>query len=379
MGFSLKAVDPSLTAIRHEIISYCEDVAYNNAIEDLRYDELLSKLNYLNQYVSCLQKDVQGKQLRASFPLPRDFDAELFGTYSELRQISQLVQKILEIRPTPYLFLKDAAIQRNLQTIEELRLLSSAKCLDKETRSQKNTPTRRNTRHCKPQQESGLIENNKESNKVTLLKERFALKPIMGVTSNNKLPRKRHSENLSLAGQKLKLLINCLHANDGNLSEEGIFRISGSKNEVDAICAGLPELLAKGKKSALPADLNPHNIATAIKITLQELNLPAVFLEGLLDTGIEEKEKYIKIEQLVHSLSVEDRSALDLLLDFLIKIEERSAVNLMTAANLALVFAPRLYGNQILDPQDLLDSSCRTRQAFMDLFLFYKQNSNLMA
>jgi len=132
----------------------------------------------------------------------------------------------------------------------------------------------------------------------------------------------------------------CLEYLRNHMEVQGIFRISGTRDEVESLKSSFD--------SGLDADFNkckdPHAVSNLLKQYLRELPNPLLTYERY-DTFVQiakEKEENKK-KQLITVLGLlppTNRNTLKLLLEFLHEVSKKSDINKMTALNLATVFGP---------------------------------------
>jgi len=124
---------------------------------------------------------------------------------------------------------------------------------------------------------------------------------------------------------------------------EGILRMSGKSTEVEAL-----KIVISREDDVKLDGVDIHVVAQVIKNFFHELPEPILTFEKYNDfvtlgsKKCDEKEKLVLLRNTISSLPVENIEVLKLLILFLGSIVENSEVNMMTAYNLAVVFAPNL-------------------------------------
>jgi len=130
---------------------------------------------------------------------------------------------------------------------------------------------------------------------------------------------------------------------DKSLEVEGIFRLSGSQNQIDKLKAEFNT----GTLVDLNSVADPHTITGVLKLWFRELPEPLMtydLYESFI-TAQQERDPNKRIRFLRHLLSClppVNRATLQHLISFLSRVEKHSEVNKMAVHNLATVFAPNL-------------------------------------
>jgi hypothetical protein len=161
---------------------------------------------------------------------------------------------------------------------------------------------------------------------------------------------------LIMDGTKIpKVVRDCVHAVESRgLHTEGIYRISGSQDEVYAIKADFD--------SGLSLDLDEfsdiHSITGALKLFLRELPIPLITYKAfeqllhLLDGRATETQVIEIIPEIKECFSTLPLSHYNLLLYLLMhlkRVSSRSSSNKMSERNLAVVFAPTVMRSPDVD------------------------------
>ncbi len=139
-----------------------------------------------------------------------------------------------------------------------------------------------------------------------------------------------------------------------NFKQEGVFRISGSKNRVDALVDGVIQSPVFDI-----ANFNPSTdeLAGGLKELFGKMNLfeQAGLGKQFIQLGeaiLQKKQGDLvnQLKQLIGQLPIEQQANLKRMMGLLVEVKKHSAVNKMPTKNLAIVFAPRLYTPQVKDP-----------------------------
>lgn len=132
------------------------------------------------------------------------------------------------------------------------------------------------------------------------------------------------------------------------LTTEGIYRLSGFAEEVDAIKMAFDK---DGDKADLSQEKYPNiNVITgALKLYLRLLPIPLItfIVHPLLIDAIQHKNEDLKLSSVRHALKSLPKahySTLKFMIEHLNRVSKHSAINKMTPHNLATVFAPTLIG-----------------------------------
>ncbi|KAL6056069.1 N-chimaerin [Balamuthia mandrillaris] len=143
------------------------------------------------------------------------------------------------------------------------------------------------------------------------------------------------------------IILDCLHFLESHHAEqsEGLFRISGDFNLTNRVY----KLYEKGKTVDLEKEVGDkeHVVAGILKKYIRELPIPLLTFEyyncfmAVMDIE-NEKERIDPIRTAVNLLPPANKKTLTMLLAFLKKVSQNSAVNKMTTENLALVFSPSI-------------------------------------
>eukprot|EP01090_Pellita_catalonica_P016845 TRINITY_DN4954_c0_g1_i1.p1 TRINITY_DN4954_c0_g1~~TRINITY_DN4954_c0_g1_i1.p1 ORF type:complete len:485 (-),score=108.41 TRINITY_DN4954_c0_g1_i1:36-1490(-) len=130
---------------------------------------------------------------------------------------------------------------------------------------------------------------------------------------------------------------------EDRLKIEGLFRVSGSLNDVKNIKSSYMQ----GTRVDLSRIQDPHTVAGVLKIYFRELQEP-LLTHYYYDAWIAAiarptpQEKIQKIKQTYNCLPKQNGLILKRLMKLLREIAKHSDVNLMTVNNIAIVFAPTL-------------------------------------
>eukprot|EP01099_Mayorella_cantabrigiensis_P008634 TRINITY_DN813_c0_g1_i1.p1 TRINITY_DN813_c0_g1~~TRINITY_DN813_c0_g1_i1.p1 ORF type:complete len:445 (-),score=130.22 TRINITY_DN813_c0_g1_i1:492-1826(-) len=131
------------------------------------------------------------------------------------------------------------------------------------------------------------------------------------------------------------------HIREHGIELEGIFRISGQKEEMDLLAKQYQE------DSGFPTTNDPHAVAGILKKFFRELPEPLFtydfhnqFLETIKLTDVQKKCAVIK--ELLSSLPSVNSAIITALIPFLKEISLRDSKNMMNIENLGIVFGPTL-------------------------------------
>ncbi|EGD78302.1 hypothetical protein PTSG_12878 [Salpingoeca rosetta] len=155
------------------------------------------------------------------------------------------------------------------------------------------------------------------------------------------------------------------------LEQEGVFRVPGRTALIEELRAGF-ENDVDMLKDATPLDFNVSAVAGLLKLFLRELPNP-VFTRNLHDTFREiarlsnEDDRIAQLkETIANYLPTAHTEVLRDVLNLLHAVAERSEINKMSAANLAVVFAPTLMRKGSNKPPAQLDSADALEAAMQD-------------
>jgi hypothetical protein len=132
------------------------------------------------------------------------------------------------------------------------------------------------------------------------------------------------------------ILTNALHV-------EGIFRVPGNNNRIQE----LKSQYERDITTVLDPVRDNHNVTGILKLYLRELSDPVIpfgdyslFIRSV--ESDEFKQRCKKLAALCNNLPLVNKTTLNYIVHFLTQVDERSAQNLMTSSNCAMVFAPSL-------------------------------------
>uniref|UniRef100_A0A0A9WXS8 Rho GTPase-activating protein 18 n=3 Tax=Lygus hesperus TaxID=30085 RepID=A0A0A9WXS8_LYGHE len=136
------------------------------------------------------------------------------------------------------------------------------------------------------------------------------------------------------------------------LWEEGLLRLGGNRQRVEALCAKLEREFYSRPEVAdhLIATAAPHDLATLLKKLLRQLPQP-LLTNQLINTFYQAHdipECVRALNLLVLLLPPEHRATLHALLMFLSSVISNSVHNKMSAQNVAMIMAPSLFPPEIL-------------------------------
>lgn len=153
----------------------------------------------------------------------------------------------------------------------------------------------------------------------------------------------------------------------GGVNTEGIFRLAGEQTEIKRIKEMMNNKIFDNKTN----DINA--IASLVKIWFREL--PTPILNALPQESIMSFHDAKDCVAAYQSLPEPNKTLLDWLLDFMTVIVANSAVNKMTAQNLAIVVAPNLYDINTPNPMEglFLSQKCA---AFLNHVLLATMRGN---
>lgn len=152
-------------------------------------------------------------------------------------------------------------------------------------------------------------------------------------------------------GQALEIVLTKLLTN----IPEGVFRVEGEGTQVTSWANDIKNKSLEELKEKIDGEHSPHTLAKAIARVVRDLDPPLIgaevypfFMAAAEETN--EREKKTILRSAIGLLPPENKKILNMLLSSLRTIRESSALNKMTASNLAIVWAPNL----LQSPQDLL-------------------------
>jgi hypothetical protein len=158
-----------------------------------------------------------------------------------------------------------------------------------------------------------------------------------------------NSEYLSYGGEgsdilKMRTLVQFL-SNDSALCTEGVFRLSPRKDKFKEIEAGFVANISQGYYK-LPEEASVHDVALLLKNVLKKAVLDKAFREEMADilhSANSDEQKEQEVLRLFHSLPLEQRGLVAMVLNHLKKVSDNSSINKMSLQNLAVIFAPALF------------------------------------
>lgn len=126
---------------------------------------------------------------------------------------------------------------------------------------------------------------------------------------------------------------------------EGLFRISGSKPEIDA----LRRLYDSGQRPTSLASYDVHTLTGALKLYLRLLPSPLVpFASYNAFLGLSNSPDIASaVTPLIQEFPLQNQLVLKAICQFVQKVSQHSSVNQMTCSNLAIVVAPNLMRPQV--------------------------------
>jgi len=157
------------------------------------------------------------------------------------------------------------------------------------------------------------------------------------------------------------------------LKQEGIFRVSGSLNDVKSI----KETYQKGKPVELNKVHDPHTVAGVLKIYFRESSNPLltfefyqVWITTMAEGAEDAKQLAIKIRKVIKRLPPQNQAILARLMGLLFKVAANADKNLMNVNNIAIVFAPTL----LRPPGDQIDLAIQHSSYSNNLVKFMIEN-----
>ncbi|XP_063978786.1 rho GTPase-activating protein conundrum-like isoform X2 [Diachasmimorpha longicaudata] len=154
------------------------------------------------------------------------------------------------------------------------------------------------------------------------------------------------------------------------VKEEGILRVGGHKQKVEALCSELEmDFYSKPKETDKLFQRSPcHDLSAVLKKLLRDLPQPLLTVE-LIDAfyqshGVKNpNELSYALNLLVLLLPVEHRCTLKELLTFFKLVVENQSSNKMSIHNVAMIVAPSLFPPRYIYPRDRTDLSAQVNLA----------------
>ncbi|XP_066600913.1 rho GTPase-activating protein conundrum-like isoform X2 [Prorops nasuta] len=154
------------------------------------------------------------------------------------------------------------------------------------------------------------------------------------------------------------------------VKEEGILRVGGHKQKVEAICTELEiDFYCKPKEmDALFKRTTCHDLSAVLKKLLRDLPQPLLTVE-LIDAfyqshGVKNpNDVSYSLNLLILMLPIEHRCTLKALLTFLKLIVENQDSNKMSIHNVAMIVAPSLFPPRYIHPGDRADLTAQVNMA----------------
>ncbi|XP_043283940.1 rho GTPase-activating protein conundrum-like [Venturia canescens] len=152
--------------------------------------------------------------------------------------------------------------------------------------------------------------------------------------------------------------------------EEGILRVGGHKQKVEALCAELEmDFYSKPRDVDRLFERTPcHDLSAVLKKLLRDLPQPLLTVE-LIDAfyqshGVKNpNDLAYSLNLLVLLLPVEHRCTLRALLNFLKVVIENQSTNKMSIHNVAMIVAPSFFPPRYIYPRDRTDLSAQVNMA----------------
>eukprot|EP00052_Salpingoeca_macrocollata_P009570 m.75308 g.75308 ORF g.75308 m.75308 type:complete len:734 (+) comp17156_c0_seq1:181-2382(+) len=178
------------------------------------------------------------------------------------------------------------------------------------------------------------------------LKQKGILQDTMfGGTMRDTVAREKRSFAAHIQAENVPIIVSkCIPRVEKNLTEQGIYRISGNS-------AHIQRLVAKANEDISKLDLSDaddvHAVSGLLKLYFRELSDP-VFTEAMYPDFInaakiqDKDERLGTLKNLVCRLPPENYATLNLLFDHLLRVSEKGDVNKMQINNIAIVFGPTL-------------------------------------
>jgi len=130
------------------------------------------------------------------------------------------------------------------------------------------------------------------------------------------------------------------HLETSHLDLEGIFRVSGRKNDLD----DLRRRLDRGEEVEYSTISDPHVISGILKLYLRELSEPLLtfrlYDEFIMCNSLDKSVRTEKIRQVILKLPGVNRITFEAIAMLCHKIHKNQGVNKMNSSNLGIVFAP---------------------------------------
>jgi len=141
-------------------------------------------------------------------------------------------------------------------------------------------------------------------------------------------------------------------------SEEGIFRLTGSRQRVEEIIVKMEDAGSNLlQKDVLYDELDPHNISSLLKRYLNDLPEPIIPIDNFHNLLDAHKTKDIEVKKSqfskhVATMPVKNRSCLKHILYYAKVVADNGDVNKMKLSNVASVLAPTIMRTQ--DSRDFM-------------------------
>ncbi|XP_053978561.1 rho GTPase-activating protein conundrum [Hylaeus volcanicus] len=154
------------------------------------------------------------------------------------------------------------------------------------------------------------------------------------------------------------------------VKEEGILRVGGHKQKVEAICSQLEmDFYSKPKEiDRLLKRMSSHDLSAVLKKLVRDLPQPLLTIE-LIDAFYQShrvkdrQELSYALNLLVLLLPIEHRCTLKALMTFLNVVVENQAYNKMSIHNVAMIVAPSLFPPRYVHPHDRTDLTAQVNMA----------------
>ncbi|XP_076640011.1 rho GTPase-activating protein conundrum [Colletes latitarsis] len=154
------------------------------------------------------------------------------------------------------------------------------------------------------------------------------------------------------------------------VKEEGILRVGGHKQKVEAICMQLEtDFYSKPKEmDRLFKRMSSHDLSAVLKKLVRDLPQPLLTIE-LIDAFYQShvvkdrQELSYSLNLLVLLLPIEHRCTLKALVTFLNVVVENQASNKMSIHNVAMIVAPSLFPPRYVHPRDRTDLTAQVNMA----------------
>eukprot|EP01105_Mastigella_eilhardi_P005157 TRINITY_DN16936_c0_g1_i1.p1 TRINITY_DN16936_c0_g1~~TRINITY_DN16936_c0_g1_i1.p1 ORF type:complete len:577 (-),score=152.90 TRINITY_DN16936_c0_g1_i1:64-1560(-) len=159
------------------------------------------------------------------------------------------------------------------------------------------------------------------------------------------------------------------------LDMEGIFRVSGSVNDVKLMCDEFVRGEAPWINQPASETLSPHTVASALKLYFRERTLPVIpfrlckkYLDDIRGNPSDETTHLTAIKSLLRDVPNDSRSSIMYLFKLLSDLPKYEEQNKMNRFNLSVVWGPTIMKAQAMQSAEVF-AECESQIQFVSIFI----------